>query len=151
MDVIVFENGATGDETVWVGSATKNQSLSYVVPYLMVYGAPGGSVTMQLQDSNGSKIADSQTVSIATILGSDAVYHGWYAFSISATVKRGQSYRVEMVTSGGYSYSQSTFIGWCNSWERQNRFPATYNPTMGLDAPLGIDFWGYEFFKKGDF
>lgn len=150
MQLIVWQVGS-GDTVAQQYTATKNQSIDYLVPHLMVRGAPGGSVYLQLQDSDGNKIADTESVSIATIADGNEIFHGKYRFSITATVRKGVTYRVEMLTSGGYSYGVDDFVGWCNAWERKNVFDQSYNPSWGVNAPLILDIWGREFLKKGDF
>ena len=150
MQVIAYEAG-NGDSLSQVLAATRNQSIAYVVPYLMVQGAPGGSVYVQMQDENGGKIVDSGTISIATIADSNEVFHGWYAFGISASVRSGLSYRFELKTSGGYSYGASDFVAWCNAWELKNRYFPSYALAWGALAPLGLDIWERRYFQKGEF
>lgn len=150
MQLIVWEVGS-GDTVAQQYTAFKNQNLEFLVPHLMVRGTPGGSVYLQLQDSSGQKIADTASVSIATIADGNEIFHGKYRFPITATVRTGVTYRVEMLTSGGYTYAETDFVGWCNSWERKNTFDAAYSPSWGVQAPLILDFWGSEYLKKGTF
>lgn len=150
MQLIVWQVGG-GDTVAQEYTATENQSLSYLVPHIMVRGTPGGSVYLQLQDSDGNKIADTESVSIATIADGNEVFHGKYRFSITANVRKNVTYRVEMLTSGGYTYGVSDFVGWCNAWERRNVFDSAYSPNWGVQSPLILDFWANKYLKKGDF
>mgnify|MGYP000753317968 CR=1 FL=1 len=119
-----------------------------VCPYLFRWLAPAGTCYVQLQDENGKKIADSESLTISTI-GTGNYWHGFQRFLLSASLKEGQTYYLALKTSG-YTYGAIAYLGWANSYELRNAGSASYSPSTGLNAPLGLRLWHYSFTEKGD-
>lgn len=122
--------------------------LHAVSAYVLRFGSPAGTVYLQLQDADGKKIADSESITITNI-GSGNHWHGFYRFLMSVALKENTDYYLTMKSSG-YSYNASHYVGWCNAYEWKNAFPSTYSPATGKNAPLGMRLWGYSFTDKGD-
>ena len=116
-------------------------------PHLYKHLAPAGSVYLRITDTNGNKIADSDSVTI-TSLSAENYWHGKVRFLISAALRRRTTYFVEL-KSTGYTYGGAAHVGWCNDYDLRNIHPASYANARGMSAPLAMEVWTYDQVKKG--
>ncbi len=130
---------------------TKHQHMMIgaIRPHLLIFNKTGlgaGTLKMQIQDTRGRVIATSETLNIASLSTLDYA-HKYYRFYIDAGLRANTTYRIALVAGGGYSFSESAYVGWCNGWEfRQN---ANYSPSDGVNAPKDFELWPYRHFRRG--
>ena len=115
--------------------------LAAVRPHLLVFNRAGlgsAELTIQVQDSRGKKIAESEPLAVAD-LSAAAYAHKYYRFNVTAALRAGQTYRIALRPGGGYSFSEAAYIAWCNGWDlRRNN--ASYEVT-DFNAPLDMELW----------
>lgn len=153
--LVVHELGVTGAfgntelaQPITVGS---EDLLVYAIrPHLYKHLAPAGSLYIQVQDSNGKKIKDSETVAISAITAvSGNYFHGVVKFEIDVALKKETQYRIAL-KSTGYTYNVNAFIGWCNDYDlRRVETNFTTPSTVGVNAPLGMEIWTRKKIIKG--
>lgn len=117
---------------------TKNISVEAIRPHILKYGNPAGSLIVNLKDTNGKLIKASTAVTIASISASN-YFHGMVRFYLSAPLKSGVTYIIELSASG-YSYAASDWIGWCNDFDLRVVDP-DFSPAGGTSAPLHLELW----------
>lgn len=151
MKLIVWELGLDGvnESLKETYSLTKDTDLYAVRAHLMIYGAPAGTVYMQIWHATENKVikqSDSHTI---TSLKSNTYAHGMYRFVFNVNLKSG-TYRFVLRSSGGYSYSSSAFVGWCAHRElRRVSTPEGTEEFGGFSEPKGLEFWEYNKLNKG--
>jgi hypothetical protein len=116
-------------------------------PHLMRFGNPAGNLTMQIQDRAGEPLFTSETINISSI-GSGTYWHGYYPFLITGMLRKFTPYRFVLIAGGGYSFSESAYIGWCNGFDLGKYIPE-YAGGIGWSAPLDLEIWSYEQVIKG--
>lgn len=89
--------------------------ITAIRPHLYKHLAPAGSFYIQIQDANGKKIANSNSLTAANISASN-YFHGYVRFDINASLFPETQYRIALKSSG-YSYSDSAYIGWCTDYD----------------------------------
>ena len=116
MKILVHELGLTGTyddgrrrQRITVGD--KRMDMTAIRLHLYKHLAPAGSLYVQLQDSNGVKIKDSDSVTIASI-SSLNYFHGMVTFDLEVSLRRNTVYWFELLSSGGYSYAAGAHIAW---------------------------------------
>lgn len=130
-----------------IKSTEGHRNIRHIRPHIFRKAAPTGSLKVQLRDSSGGLIAESNSVTIASI-GSDTYFHGYVKFDLTAQLKEDVTYRVALVPTGGYSFSESNWIGWCNGFDL-GKYPGTYTDAEGYSAPLDLELWEYKQVFKG--
>lgn len=137
MKLIVFE--VKSDGVYQEVSPNRNVIVEAIRPHLYVHGNPSGTVKVQIQDASGDLITESEALTIADI--SNATYfHGKVRFYIDAYLKKDETYRIAIVGASGYSFSESAYVGVCNSFDLST-YDASYAPSVGYQAPLAIEVW----------
>lgn len=114
-------------------------------PHLYKHLAPAGSFYMQVQDTNGKKIKDSNALTAAEISSSN-YFHGYIRFDISVTLRPETTYRFALMSTG-YTFSESAFIGWCNDWD-YFRYTRDYTPAYDAQCPLDLEIWDKRLTEK---
>lgn len=117
---------------------TKNIEVGAVRPHLYLHNSPSGSVKMQIATADGTVLAESNTIAFSTINASP-YFHGYVRFDISANLKKDTVYRFYLVATGGYSFSESAYCGWCNDYDlrKYNReTPITFSAQAALDLEI---------------
>lgn len=115
---------------------SRNTIVEAIRPHLVKFANPSGSLKLQIQDSEGNVIAESESLTITDL--SEATYsHGKYRFYINAHLKKDTTYRVALL-SEGYSFSEAAYVGWCNSYDLSS-YDANYTPSTGYSAPLSLE------------
>lgn len=155
MNLNVYELGVDGFSThtelkapITVGDADLH--LYCVRPHLYKHLAPAGSLYIQIQDVDGKKIKNSESIAISSITAvSGNYYHGYIRFLIDLTLKKNTAYNISL-RSSGYTYSTSAFIGWCNAFDLlKNATDYTTPPPTGYTAPYDLELWVRRQINKG--
>lgn len=144
MKLVVIELGNSLVQTVAVGS--KSIQLYAIRPHLYRHNLPTGSLTVQVQDALGNVINLSDTISISSI-GSGTYWHGYQRFLISTMLQKNTTYQIALVASGGYTFSESAYVGWCNDFDLR-KVPANFTPNFGTNAALDMEFWESKEFTR---
>lgn len=131
MNLCVSELGITGTyengrcrQRFTVGD--RNLEIYAIRPHLYKHLAPAGSLYLQLQDENGGKIKDSETIAISAI-SSASYFHGMVRFLVVASLRKETTYFLELKGSG-YTYGAGAHVAWVmfqnkfefELYERQN-------------------------------
>lgn len=122
-----------------ITTGTRAIQLYAIRPHLYRHGSPSGSLTVQVQDSGGKLIAASETLA-CTAVGSGTYWHGDQRFLIGAELAASTIYRVALVASGGYSFSESAYVGWCLDYDLR-KVPATYSPSTNEKSAHLLELW----------
>jgi len=124
--------------------ADKNMYVVALRPHLYIHGNPTGNVKVQIQDANGYMIAESATETIANLktLGSYTLdyVHGYFRFYVSTSLIDQVSYRLAVVCGGGYSFSESNYVGICLDWD-DTKISLNYTPVNKFQHPLDFEIW----------
>lgn len=110
---------------------------------ILMYNAPAGTFTVTLKDLLGNNLASDTFTSaeIKTALEtSDNYAYCFVPISIYAPLKKG-SYDIELSASG-YTYSQSSFMGWIKSHEN------VYNSISGTPVNFTENPFDYLLFER---
>lgn len=125
----------------------KADSNMYVValrPHLMIFGNPTGTVKVQIQDGNGYVVAESSTMTVTEIKTLAEItqdyFHGYIRFYINASLINDVSYRLAVVCGGGYSFSESAYIGVALDWDN-TKINTAYTPSNSFQCPLDFEIW----------
>lgn len=119
---------------------TKNVNLTNVRMHLLKHGAPAGSLKVQILDTNGFLIEESNVVTIASITAATGAYfHGQVRFDISTPLMSGQTYRINLV-GVGYTFSETDYIA-VNNDLNFAKVTKDYIPTESFDYALDMELW----------
>ena len=119
--------------------------INTVRPMLYIHNAPAGSVTVTLK--KGSTILSSATLSIANIISMASLSNfTWGTFSFyldeDVVLHPDTDYTLEL-SSSGYSYSESSYIGMVKPHENpKNTFEDT--AINSYENAFGFELWGYK-------
>lgn len=116
-----------------------NMDVEAIRPHLYIHNKPSGTVQVQIRDLNDKKVAVSNTLTIADLTTLNYC-HGYFKFDIRAALRATEVYRIALITGGGYSFSESAYLGWCNGWDSRPGF-ASYALPLGTRAPLDFEVW----------
>lgn len=114
--------------------------LSAVRPHLIRYGAPAGTLKLQIQTEAGDLIAESAALPAAGVGSAAAYWHGYQRFLIDSHLKENTTYRLAIVGASGYAFSEAAYIGWVND-DSYRKVQPTYYPNRGGSAPLDFELW----------
>ena len=109
-----------------------------VRPHIYRHGFPAGSLKVQILKEDDTLVAESDSVLISSI-ETENYFHGNVRFLISAYLDKNTNYKIKL-TSSGYTYSESAFIGWCVGFDLR-RYPETYSIDNLLKKPLDLEIW----------
>lgn len=108
-----------------IGTLTQTVNLSYDTVYhiagikikLLMYNAPSGTFTLSLKSGATTLASDTfDSAEIKTDLSTANNYaHIYKALTFNLPLKKG-AYDL-VLSSSGYTYSESSFLGWCKSFE----------------------------------
>lgn len=151
MDLIVFELGASGnfskDPVTKQITPTKNLNVVALRPHLWIQGAPGGTVKMQILDTSSKVIAESAARTVAG-MKTLTYSHGFFYFAINAHLKKDTPYLIGLRSGGGYTYSDTNFVAWCNAFDLGRQNPS-YSNNVGINAPLNCEIWTKNMVSRG--
>lgn len=120
-------------------TADRNMIVEAVRPHLYRHNFADGTLKLQILDQTDTVIGESDPVNISDI-GSQAFFHGPVRFDINAGLKKNQTYKFKLVGEGGYSFSESAYIGWCNGFDL-GKYAPTYTPEAMINYPLDLEVW----------
>ncbi len=139
MYLVVSELTTTIYQEILVGS--RDIQLVAIRPHLMKFKTATGSLNLSIYDVNGNKISSSESIAISAISAAN-YWHGYQRFYISTQLKSATKYRIQLESTGGYSFSESAYIGWCGDYDLR-KVPALYSPNGGTAGALDMEFWEY--------
>lgn len=125
-------------QDILIGS--HNVQIKAVRPHLYRHRSPAGTLSLQIQDLRSKKVILGDTVVISDIGAGATFAHGYVAFDINALLKAETSYRVSLTAGGGYSFSESAYVAWCNDYDLR-KVPAGWTPSDGFHAALDMELW----------
>jgi hypothetical protein len=117
----------------------KDLLIHAIRPHIYRHNFPTGSLNLEVWDSNQRTIAVSSSVAIASI-GTENYFHGYIEFPFVEPLKALSTYWVALKASGGYTFSESAYIGWCNDYDLR-KVDADYTPNDGVNGALDMEFW----------
>lgn len=120
-------------------TADENMFVVAIRPHLYIHGSPSGTVKVQVQDENGYVITESSAQTI-TDLKTATYAHKYIEFELNTNFVEGSVYRLAVVCEGGYSFSESAYVGVCLDWDNP-KINASYNPNVGASAALDFEIW----------
>lgn len=118
-------------------------NLYAIRPHLYIHNAPAGSLKIQVRDSNGYLVGESETLTIANIktdAGAGNFYHGYVRFLCNIPLMANTVYQVVIVGTAGYAFNSSAYVGVCCEFENR-KYAVDYSPNDGTRSPLDIEFW----------
>ena len=117
-------------------------------PNLYIAGSPSGSLKITVLDGSTEIASVTQTIAdIRANLGNPNYVHGVIRFTLSEIIRLSRdTYTLRLEGTGGYSYSNSDYVGWVQNHENLINEPDT-TPTSDLLNPYGFELWSY----KGDY
>lgn len=117
----------------------KNTLVGAVRPHIYVHNKPVGTLKVQICESDGTVLAESATVDIQDIT-TLAYFHGYVKFAVSAFLRKDVAYQFNIVAGGGYSFSESGYVGVCGDFDLRK-----YDPSIAvihpLVSPLDLEIW----------
>lgn len=117
----------------------KNTIVESIRPHLYKHKSPIGSLVVEIHDNKGDLISTSEPVEISSISDED-YFHGFIRFDIFAYLQKDVIYRIYIKGIDGYVFSESDWVGVCNSYDFQSYEPE-YENSHGMYAPLDIEIW----------
>lgn len=147
--LIVHELGQSADDPVQeITIKDTNVNLTNVRLDLYRHNSPAGSLVVRVKDQNDRQIAESNSVTITSI-GSDSYFHGWVTFNVTAALRKEQSYRFTL-DSSGYSFSEAAYVGWNKQWDRPVSDISYSAPNADYSSALGLQLWEQNDFRRGN-
>lgn len=121
-------------------------------PSLVKWLNPIGSLKMRIRDeSDTTTIAESEVVTIQSITdATDNYFHGPVKFEIAAALQANTKYTVVLMGLDGYSFSESSYIGWENGYDLK-LVPNSYTPASTIDEGLMLEIWTRNTVQKGSY
>lgn len=118
--------------------------------HLVKYLSPAGTFILQLTDSSDNVIAtSSQTLADMQTEGSadlqENYYHGQikFTFDRAYNLRANEVYKIKL-SSSGYTYSDTDFIGWCKAFE-DPAIPVTGDVAHApIDSPYDFETYVYQ-------
>lgn len=118
---------------------TRHIDLVALRPRLYLHGSPSGTIKVAVQNSSGLTIAESSDQTI-TDLKTNTYAHGYYRFYITASLVKDEDYRFCVICGGGYSFSESAYVGVCTDWD-STKSQLDYTPSSAFEYPLDFEAW----------
>jgi hypothetical protein len=118
-----------------------NKFVGAIRPHLYIHNIPSGTLKVQIKTSDGELIAESNARNISAITSSPE-YHGYVTFYLQASLRSGVDYLVYIVAGGGYSFSESAYVGVCNDFDLRKYEPIA-TIIHPIFSPLDLEVWTY--------
>ena len=110
------------------------------------HSTPSGTISVELRDASGGKI-DASSATTITDIGSGNYWHGYYRFLLDVGLRKNTTYQL-VLTSSGYTFQESAYVGWCNDFGVVTRTHG-YSPAQGVSGPLDFKLWVREKVTRG--
>lgn len=120
-----------------------NTQVSVIRPHIYVHNKPTGTLKVQVAMPDGTLVAESAWLDIQTIC-TLPYFHGYVRFDVSANLKRGVEYMVSVVAGGGYTFSESGYVGVCNDFDSR-KYDISSPITHPWYAPLDVEVWNLSY------
>lgn len=108
-------------------------------PHIYRHRFPTGSLKIQIYDSLNALVSESEVIQISDI-GTLGFFHGYVRFYINAYLAKNSSYKIRLVSQGGYTFDESAYCAWVNGYDL-----AKYQPSLplpdGISFPLDYEIW----------
>lgn len=117
----------------------KNTQVTVVRPHLYIHNKPAGTLKVQVTTSDGLLIAESTEIDIQEMT-TLPYFHGYVRFDVSAHLKGGVEYKVLVTTGGGYSFSESGYVGVCADYDSR-KYELSEPISHPNYSPLDIEVW----------
>jgi hypothetical protein len=117
----------------------QNYNIEAIRPHLYKHNTATGSILVTVHDTNGNVIASSTPILISA-LSASTFFHGHVTFNIKASLQAGVEYLVRVTGIGGYTFSESAYVGFCRDFDFHT-YPATYPVSGALASPFDIQIW----------
>lgn len=127
--------------------ASSNQLIEAVRPHLYVHNTPSGSFTVTLENSDSQVFATSNTIAISTVSATN-FFHGYIKFDFDAAVHVDDNFFVAITMSGGYTFAEANYVGWCKDFDLRKYTP-DFTPNVGFSSALDLEIWGKQFRTRG--
>lgn len=122
---------------------TQDLYLNTVRPHLYKHNSPSGELVLRLLDSNQRVIKETSALTVAAWEAAESLLdfaHQYVSFEIDTPLKSGTTYYVELEAQGGYSFSESAYLGWCYDYDLR-KVSADYTPNAGYNSAFDFEFW----------
>ena len=144
MKLVVEELKSTLSQTVNF-NLQKRYLFKGIRPYIYMHNSPAGIFTISIK-SGGDTLASETFTSaeIKTELSTSDIYaHLWKILTFSAPLQLGKGeYELEL-SSSGYTFSQSSYMGWIK--KHDTRFDETSGtPVSDMENPYSYQFFNFK-------
>jgi len=146
---LVSNTGSDQLRQIVTTPSDRHTVVAAVRPHLVIIGTPAGSLKVDIQNSSGTVLYSSETIAISTITTANA-FHGYVRFYLNAVLAASTNHYISLQSSGGYVYSDTSYVGWANDFDLR-KYEASYSPSTGLDAALDTEIWSYNLITKGSY
>ena len=137
MKLVVHE--LTGSGLFQTVTRDRRTIVEAVRPHIYRHNFPTGNLKVQILTEADDLVAESSEVPISSI-GTEDFFHGNVRFLLNAYLNKNTNYKIKLVGTGGYSFNESAYIGWCVGFDL-GRYPETYEPASLLNKPLDLEIW----------
>ena len=153
MQLILQELGISApfDELVQTITAPSDRDLTVTAirPHLYKHNAPSGNLKLQILDSTATTvIAESEEILITDISAAN-YFHGYVRFYIDARLAKGTDYVCRLLSTGGYSFSESDYIGLCLDYDLA-KYAKSYTPGNNYETAYDLEIWEKKDVRKGE-
>jgi hypothetical protein len=118
---------------------SRNTIVVAIRPHLYRHNFASGGLKLQILDESDTLVSESGEIQIEDI-GTSDFFHGYVRFYINAYLERDTKYTVKMLPTGSYSFDESAYIGWANSFDLAKYSPTTL-PFNVAEYPLDLEIW----------
>ncbi len=129
------------DEIYQTISPIKNTNIEYIRLDLYKHNNFSGNLSLELHDNNGELITSSADTLSASDISSQPFFHGFVNFQIKAQLQKDMTYRIVLKGTDGYEFTESSYIGWCNSFDLTSPYNPTYDIHSSFSKPLSLEIW----------
>lgn len=117
----------------------RNTIVEAIRPHLYRHNFATGSLQVKIYDSVDNLVGESDPLNIADIMTAD-FFHGYVRFYVNAYLKKDQSYKIKLVASEDYTFSEAAYIGWANGYDLA-KYPNASVPATVYQFPLDLEIW----------
>lgn len=117
----------------------KNTQVTVVRPHLYIHNKPTGTLKVAISQADGTLLGESSEIDIQDMT-TLSYFHGYIRFNVSAHLKRDVEYKFSIVASGGYSFSESGYVGVCNDYDLR-KYETDQTVEHPLFAPKDLEIW----------
>lgn len=148
MKLVVYELDSPIVQEITVGD--KAIQLEAIRPWIYKHNSPSGGIKINIKSALDVLLFESEEILISEITAATGAYfHGPVRFYIDASLQSNTNYKIELEPTGGYSFSESGYVGWCNGYDL--KFIANdYTPVGPLEDALLMEFWSKKKTRKGN-